>query len=147
MQWTQVEKALEHLVWELASMRQPTAQAVTTHIPTMVQLDIAKTLAGLRLKGTDLEDRLRMQLNLINNVLRPKRNKFIHGIWGPTASAGKIALLETTARGELKFSVGDEMTAEDILAVAAEIDAAHFQLVHLTFDISSHLGQVATINV
>lgn len=128
-------------------MKQPRAQAVTTHISTLLLIDIAKALAHEILPGTDFETRLRRQLDHIANTLRPKRNSIVHGIWGPSGSADKIALIETTARGLLKFKVGEEMTAEDILAIAAEIDQANFELTKLTFDISSHLGQVTTIHV
>ena len=128
-------------------MNQPNAQAVTTHISSLLLIDTAKALAHERLVGTEFEERLKRQLGYIANTLRPKRNSVVHGIWGPTASADKIALLETTARGMVKFKVGEEMTAEDILVIAAEIDQAHFDLTTLSFEISSHLGQVTTIHV
>ena len=146
VQWTQIEKALEMLVWDLASLKQPAAQALTTHISTMLLFDMAKAMAAQRLAKTALEDRLKAQLNHINNTLRVQRNKIIHGVWGPTASPEKIACLETTARGEVKFVIGEEMTANDILHVAAEIDQAHFSLVTLSLEIASYLGQVSTIN-
>lgn len=146
VQWTFLEKSIETLVWELAPLKQPNAQAVTTHIPTLGLIDTAKALAHERLPATDLEKRLLVLLGHIGNNLRPKRNSVVHGIWGPTASADRIALLETTARGVVKFKVGEEMTAEDIWAVAAEVDQANYDLTQLCFDISSHLKQLTTIH-
>lgn len=147
IQWTFLERTIETLVWELAPLKQPNAQAITTHISTLSLIDTANALAHERLRGTEFEQKLRLLLSHISNTLRPKRNSFVHGIWGPTASQDKIALLETTARGVVKFKLGEEMTAEDILAVAAEIDQANFELTHLSFAISSHLGQMTTIHV
>lgn len=147
IQWTLLEKAIETLVWELAPLKQPNAQAVTTHISTLLLIDTANALAHEKLTKTALEQQLKKLLGHISNTLRPKRNSVVHGIWGPTASPERIVLLETTARSVVKFKVGEEMTAEDILAIAAEIDQAHFELTRLSFDISSHLGQVATIHV
>ena len=147
VQWTFLERSIETLVWELAPLKQLNAQAVTTHISTLLLIDIANALAHERLNGTEFEQKLKTQLGHISNTLRPKRNSVVHGIWGPTASPDKIALLETTARGVVKFKVGEEMTAEDILTIAAEIDQANFELTHLSFAISSHLGQVTTIHV
>lgn len=147
IQWTFLEKSIETLVWELAPLKQPNAHAVTTHISTLLLIDTANALAHERLSGTAFEQRLKKLLGHISKTLRPKRNSVMHGIWGPTASQDKIALLETTARGVIKFKVGEEMTAEDILAIAAEIDQAHFELTHLSFEISSYLGQVTTIHV
>lgn len=147
IQWTLLEKSIETLVWELAPLKQPNAQAVTTRISTLLLIDTANALAHERLGGTGFEQRLKKLLGHISNTLRPKRNSVVHGIWGPTASQDKIVLLETTARGVIKFKVGEEMTAEDILAIAAEIDEAHFEFSQLSFDISSHLGQVTTIHV
>jgi hypothetical protein len=133
-------------VWELAHLKQPKAQAVTTHVSTLLLIDTARALAHEVLVGTEFEARLKSQLDYIANTLRPRRNSVVHGIWGPTGSAEKIAPLETTARGVVKFKVGEEMTAEDILVIAAEIDQAHFDLTNLAFEISSHLGQVTTIH-
>ena len=147
IQWTFIEKSIETLVWELAPLKQPNAQAVTTHISTSLLIDTAKALAHERLAGTEFEERLKSLLGHIGNTLRPKRNSVVHGIWGPTASADKVAILGTTARGIVKFKVGEEMTAEDILVIAAEIDQANFELTTLIFEISSHLGQVTTIHV
>jgi len=147
IQWTFLEKSIETLVWDLAPLKQPKAQAVTTHVSTLLLTDIARALAHEVLAGTGFEARLKNQLDYITNTLRPKRNSVIHGIWGPTGSAEKIALLETTARGVVKFKIGEEMSADDILILAAEIDHAHFELTNLAFEISSHLGQVTTIHV
>ncbi|MDO9468089.1 MAG: hypothetical protein Q7J36_12385 [Thiobacillus sp.] len=110
-----------------------------------VLTNTAKALAHEALTGTELEALLKSQLDHITNTLRPRRNSIIHGIWGPTSSPNKIVLSETTARGVLKYKLGEEMAAEEILQIAAEIDQAHFDLIHLTFKISSYLGQVATI--
>lgn len=145
VQWTFLEKTLELLVWELASLKQPKAQAVTTHLSNPILIDVARALSHEVLQGTDLETRLRTQLDYIANVLRPKRNNIVHGIWGPTATPVKISTVETTARGILKFKSGPDMTAEDILEIAAEIDKANFDLGTLVFEISSVLGQVTTI--
>jgi len=147
VQWTLLEHMIELLVWELAPLKQPNAQAVTTHIPTLGLIDTAKALAHVRLPSTDLEMRLIALLGHIGDNLRPKRNSVVHGIWGPTASADKIALSETTARGVVKFKIGREMTAEDIWAIAAEIDQANYDLTQLCFDISSHLKQITTIHI
>lgn len=144
VQWTFLEKSIEMLVWELAPLKQPNAQAVTTHISMSVLTNTAKALAHEALTGTELE--ALSQLDHITNTLRPKRNSIIHGIWGPASSPNKIVLSETTARGVLKYKLGEEMAAEEILQIAAEIDQAHFDLIHLTFKISSYLGQVATID-
>ncbi|MEK7841972.1 MAG: hypothetical protein AAB197_04795 [Deltaproteobacteria bacterium] len=145
--WTFLEKNIESLVWELAPLKQLRAQAVTTHLSNTILIDISKSLAHEVLREKELEMRLQKQLDHINNTLRPKRNKVVHGIWGPTATADKIALIETTARGIVKFKVGEEMTVEDILKIAAEIDQAIFDLSTLTFEISRYLGQITTIHV
>ena len=108
---------------------------------------MAKSFINEALEEGDLKVRLKDHLNYITNILRPKRNKIIHGIWGPTASANKVALLETTARGEVKFRVGEEMSAHDFLEIAAEIDEAHFHLTQLTYEASKLLGRVQTVNV
>jgi hypothetical protein len=145
IQWTFLEKLIESVVWELASLKQPYAQAVTTHISNQQLIDTANALAYEKLSGTILRQQLNAQLNHIKNHLRPKRNSIVHGIWGPCTSPHKISYSETTARGEVKFKSGDEMTADDILDIAAEIDLAHFELTKLAFEISFHLGQVTTI--
>ena len=147
IQWTFLEKAIETLVWELAALRQPAAQAITTHTSLQQLIHTANALADQRLSNSALQQQLKKQLNHIYDFLRPKRNSVVHGIWGPTGSQDKIVLLETTARGVVKFKVGEEMTAEDILAIAAEIDQAHFELTSLNFEISTYLGQVTTIHV
>lgn len=146
LQWNFVEKNLELLIWEMAPLIQPKAQAVTTHLSNQLLIDMAKSLVHEAIEDQTLKDTLRKHLDYISNDLRPKRNRIIHGIWGPTASADKIALLETTARGRVKFRVGDEMTANDILEIASEIDEANFQLSKLIHDASTILGQVETIS-
>jgi len=145
VQWTSLEKAIEMLVWELATLKQPKAQAVTTHLSNKTLIDIAKSLSREALKGTEFENRVIDQLDYIENILRPKRNSIIHGVWAPTAFTDKIVLFETTARGILKLKVGSDMTAEDILMIASEIDQRHFDLTTLTFEISMHLGQATKI--
>lgn len=147
VQWTLLEETIEVIVWELASLKQPKAQAVTTHISTNLLIDIANAIAHESLAGTELERQLKSQLDHITNTLRPQRNKVVHGLWGTASSADKIVLMETTARGVLRSKESEEMTAEDILAIAANIDQAHFDLLHLSFAISSHLGQLAHIHI
>lgn len=136
VQWTFVERSIEMLVWELAGLRQPHSQAVTTHLQTLALLNMAKTLLNQRFPGTPLEERLKVILNLVGSELRPKRNKVVHGVWGPTGTPDKISITETTARGVYKFKVGEEMSAQDILEIAAEIDKAHLQLIHLAFEVA-----------
>jgi hypothetical protein len=140
VQWTFLEKTIETLVWELAPLEQPFAQAVTTHLQTLGLIDIANTLAQQRLGDSELREQLRTHLAYISQQLRPRRNSVVHGLWGPTASVDKIALIETTARGTLKFKVGEEMTADDILQIAADIDAANFKLTNMCFAMQAALA-------
>lgn len=147
VQWTHVEQLVEHLVWELGNLQQPSAQAITTHIAFNQLIDMANALAAERIGGTSLQERLKAQLNYITNQLRPIRNKMVHGVWGPSIVPGKVVLMETTARGVVKFKVGEELAPIDIRRVAADIDAAAWELGNLTFEIASHLGQVTTIDL
>jgi hypothetical protein len=140
VQWTFLENTIEMLVWQLASLKQPLAQAVTTHIPTLTLIDIANSLAHRLIAESGLDAKLKGLLNHISQSLRPKRNSVVHGIWGPAPTPDKVVLMETTARGVLKFKFGEEMTAEDIMQIAADIDKANWQLTNLVFEISSALG-------
>jgi hypothetical protein len=140
VQWTFLEKTIETLVWILAPLDQPRAQAVTTHLQTLALIDIANTLMHQHLPDADLQKQLKTQLQYISSQLRPRRNSVVHGLWGPTSTTDKIALLETTARGVLKFKVGEEMTANDIYQVAADIDEANFRLMNLSFKIQASLA-------
>ncbi|NMF58361.1 hypothetical protein [Pseudanabaena yagii] len=137
--WTFVEHSIESLVWELANLKQPYAQSVTTHLQTLALIDMSKTLLNQHFAGTDLEERSKTLLNRIANQLRVKRNMVVHGIWSPTGTPEKISIMQTTARGILNFKVGEEMTSNDILDIAAEIDECLFQLTKLSFEVSNAL--------
>lgn len=143
--WTFLEKTIETLVWKLASLQQPKAQAVTTHLQTLILIDTANSLARESLASTGLDKKLRQQLSYIVQKLRPKRNSIVHGIWAPTGTPDKVIISETTARGVLKFKVSEEMSVEDILQVASEIDEANFQLTNLAFEIAKHLKQAKNV--
>lgn len=142
-----MERQVEFLVWELGKLQQPYAQAITTHIAFNNLIDMANALAAERIPGTSLQQNLKSHLQYITNELRPLRNKMVHGLWGPSEKPGMVVLMETTARGIVKLKVGEDLTSTDILRVAAEIDAAAWKLGKLSFDISSQLGQVTTIDL
>jgi len=131
VEWTLLEKAIALVVWELAGLREEQGHAVTTHIPTLTLIDMAKTLANEWLPNDPTEEKLKAHLGRIAYELRSKRNRAVHGLWGPAATEGCVALLETTARGVLKMKIGEEMTADDLLQVAADIDRARHELVSL----------------
>ena len=95
--WTQIEKNFEFLVWQLAPLQQPMAQAVTTHLSNPVITDIAKSLVNEVVEDEELKNRLKTLINYITNELRPKRNKVIHGIWGPKNKPGQRAIVSNIA--------------------------------------------------
>jgi hypothetical protein len=138
VQWTFVERSIEMLVWELADLKQPYAQAITTHLQPNALIAMAKTLINQHFAGTDLETQAKQVFSIADN-LRGKRNMVVHGIWAPTETPEKISIIQTTARGVLNFRVGEEMTSDDILDIAAEIDECHFKLSKLSFEISNAL--------
>ena len=108
VQWTFVEHTIESLVWELADLKQPYAQAVTTHLQPNALISMAKTLINQHFAGTDLETKAKQIFNIADN-LRGKRNMVVHGIWAPTGTPEKISIIQTTARGVLNFRVGEDI--------------------------------------
>jgi hypothetical protein len=145
--WTNIERQLEFLIWQLSPLKQPLAQAVTTHLSTQITIDISKSLINELLESGELKNSFIEHLNYISNQLRKKRNDVIHGTWGPTNNTDKVSLMSVTARGEVKVKFGEEMSANDFLGIASEIDSAGFKLTKLTFEASKLLGRVAYVDV
>lgn len=138
--WSFLENEVEKLVWTMAPLKQLRAQAVTRHIGNVTLYDVVLTLANLTFPSTPLETKLKASINLIENKLRPERNRIIHGIWGPHGDPDKLTLIDSTARGTFKFEP-KPYDADKILAFASQVDNAAADISDINFEIAEHLSQ------
>lgn len=86
-----------------------------------------------------MEQELVAQCNHVINTLYPKRNKVVHEVWGAATDPAKISVLPIKARGSVKVGPSGEFSADDIEAIAGEIEEAHYKLTKLGFEISAHI--------
>jgi hypothetical protein len=147
VRWAQLESSLEMLIWELAPLEHPFGHALTSHMNAQQWLQVVKSLANERLRDHPLLSSLLALIRDIDDSVRVRRNEVAHSQWMPTGKAGVIQTFQTTARGKIQFKVGSEMSAYDILKVAADVDKANWELTRLSFDIAEHLGRLTEVSV
>lgn len=131
--WTELEKALESIVWLLAPLEQPNAQAVTTHITARAQLDIVRSLARLATRDTALVEKLDNHIKFISKKLSVKRNEAVHSKWF-AGKENKPSVLTTRARGTLAISAR-HMATKEVDLIAIDIHAASVKLLAIAEEI------------
>lgn len=128
VRWSSFEKTLSNLIWEMANLRSIRGYAVTAHLSERSRVDMCNALADNIFGSSPLAAELNAQLSHIVNVLYPKRNKIVHSTWEYSTEAGKSAILPIKARGRVTFSPREAFSAEDIEAIAEEIEVADMEL-------------------
>jgi hypothetical protein len=121
--WSKMEWLTEELIWRLSGLDDSlTGHALTAELGVRTRFDVLLTLAGLKIRKTEQESRLKaIQKRVISGYegqpsLSSERNRIIHAYWsdagGQSAFASKIK-----ARGKLSFDLRT-MTASEIYDVA-----------------------------
>jgi hypothetical protein len=126
VEWGRLERAVEGAIWGLLRIFDPEiGQALTTHIPTRVRLDIYLSLADKLLSPQEREDISKLIKRI--NDLHPDRNLLTHAEWLPW----KIPqILKVQARGAVTRSFYEptipflEQLYKDIGKVADELESA-----------------------
>jgi len=131
IEWSDMESALERLIWRLADIPYDSFGAcITTHMPMSGRADAALALCKERHPTLPATADLERLIDVIRRFLSPLRNHVIHGRWAeplPMYGDHFAAVAAFQARGELKDK-SSPYTAKDLADVAARIARATHQL-------------------
>jgi hypothetical protein len=122
--WTYIENLLSSIIWDICNLRHNRGIAITTHLSERSRKDICNALAHETFRGHPEEQELKSHLQYVFDDLYPKRNKIIHASWGYSATPGTSDILPIRARGQVKIGPRESLSAEDITAIADEIEQA-----------------------
>ncbi len=126
-EWGYAEAALDILIWRLAGIDHVKGRCITTHVGTVTNQDIAKTLVNELLvhEGhSTLRERILEVLRMFDD-LRNKRNRIIHAQWllnepFDQQNPQLPRFLVAKAKGELKVET-HSLEQEHIRNTVAEI--------------------------
>jgi hypothetical protein len=117
-EWNYAETIVQLVIWTLAGIDHSRGRIITTHTTTVINADMARTLANeLLVDQIVLRDEILDVLKSFDS-LRIKRNTIVHAYWVPKSNPEWDDLPEyafAKARGELK--VGTHSLDEDFIRV------------------------------
>jgi hypothetical protein len=106
IEWSDLESAVERIIWLLAEIPRDTFGAcITTHMNITGRMEVVLALADHRHPGSQITSDLIKLVEVTRKKLSPLRNAIIHGRWvSPLAMYGdhyaSVSMFQ--ARGELK---------------------------------------------
>jgi hypothetical protein len=82
IKWAWIEEVLDTFIGNYAPLAEGHIQhAITSNLDIRNKIQILKALAFERSQSDEWFDNLSLLLNIVDNELRPERNKYVHGHW------------------------------------------------------------------
>lgn len=124
VQWRNLERSIEFLIWDYIGCSQDISECITAHINASAKADMLGSLAELRETNAGLSERVCHGLKCFD-VIRENRNIFAHSNPGGVI-AGEHYLFRRTARNPKGLSrVTYKIKVEHLLLMAREIEVVH----------------------
>jgi len=90
IKWAWIEETLDTFIGNYAPLAEGHIQhAITSNLDIKNKIQILKALAFERSQSDKWFDDVSRLLNIVDNELRPERNKYVHGVWH-TRVEGKL---------------------------------------------------------
>lgn len=122
----------------------PEAECITVNADMRQKIQMLRGLGFIKRTSDEWYEKLRNQLNILDDELRPERNRFIHDIWLPIlpleASVDqfirrtyKMTVRKKPPQAEMELTTRDEklLSAEDAWAFHGRMATAMIRLVEL----------------
>ena len=103
--WSQLENAIERIIWRVGNLDDNRGQAITTHMSMKARLDAACAITLLEFPTSSGLMALQGLRKKINGSLANKRNKAIHNRMFRGLDPDIPVRADRTARGELKIEL------------------------------------------
>lgn len=126
--WTELEAAIEYLLWGLLQTNVKRASAVTTHLSTTARLDMLEVLATAHFgEGASEVAEVKELIKRVGD-LRIERNNIVHGWWKGLGKFHKRTARKQWKVTEVKRTPVQMLhTAEQIRALEDDLYAFAFQ--------------------
>ncbi|WP_096458168.1 hypothetical protein [Sulfurifustis variabilis] len=122
-EWGYVESLVELLIWRLAKMPESIGYCITTHIGSVMRIDMLKTLAHETLSDQSIQDEIK-SISAEFERLRIMRNDIIHSMWirKDFFGSGAPVSLRVKAKGRVDMQTKVQ-NYEDIRKAASDMTA------------------------
>jgi hypothetical protein len=118
--WGRLEESINDGVIKLSGVRRALRYELVGHVDFREKLQIIKSLAFAHAAHTVWFDALEKHINLIDNELRPERNRMIHDLWWLNTEAGEFMFRIGFAPKLKRPQARQRILERDLLPISAE---------------------------
>ena len=134
--YAHLESDIDYFVQAMSGMRRGLSNPVTSSMDLSAKIEAAKLLAFEGKKTDDWYKECRTVLNIIQNEIRPERNRYVHDIW----VLSKKSAIRVTNKPKIKKQQAhkpEELITSEVYVSADDVWALGEKIVSASLSISS----------